>query len=222
MSLERMRRVRYTAAIFDFDGTIAQTDPGVIGSARYALERMNWPDPGDGVLRGFLGPALYWSFEHLCGMDHDQASQALTYYRQDYSARGMFDIRIYDGLPELLRSLRSAGIYVAVASGKPDEFLKPILEKFGLLALVDAAAGPLEESTTTDKSAEILRVLPFGAARERCCMIGDRRYDIEAGRGLGLKTAGVTWGYGALEEFALADFTADTPGALQAYLTGEA
>ena len=70
--------MKYDIVIFDFDGTIAESGPGIMGSSRYALRKMGWEVPSDDVLRKFVGPPLYENFRNLCGMNHEQAEQAIA------------------------------------------------------------------------------------------------------------------------------------------------
>ena len=188
-------------AIFDFDGTIAETGPGILNSARYALGQMGRPDPGEDVLRRFVGPPLFDSFQVLCGLSACEAEEAIRLYRERYSTIGLFESELYPGVPELLRELKTAGAWVAVASGKPEAFLRRIIRHFGLTDCFDGVAGPAPGSHSADKRAQVLSVLPQGADLRRAWMVGDRCFDVDAGRALGMHTVAVGYGYGSREEF---------------------
>lgn len=212
--------MNYDIVIFDFDGTIAETGRGILRSAGYALEQMGKPVPPDDVLRRFVGPPLFDSFRNFCGLTESEAEQAIAHYRRRYSAVGLFEAEIYPGIPALLGDLRAAGAWVAVASGKPEAFLRRIIDHFGLTACFDGVAGPDPDNRSADKRAQILSVLPPNADPARACMVGDRCFDIDAGRALGMHTVAVGYGYGSREEFAAsgADFVADAVADLRDHL----
>ena len=186
--------------VFDFDGTVARTEEGILNSVRFSLEALGLPDPGEAVLRRFIGPPLYSSFEELIGLSPADAERAVRKYRERYAVTGLFEAQLYPGVEQLLRELRAAGIWTAVASGKPELFLKRIVERFGLTEVLDAVAGPSPDNHSADKSSEILRALPADFVPERACMVGDRCFDIDSGRMLGMFTVGVTYGYGSRGE----------------------
>ena len=116
-------RVKFETVLFDFDGTIAESGEGIVRSARWAMEQLGKAAPGDDVLRRFVGPPLYESFQKLCGLNAADAQRAVELYRVRYSDVGLFEARIYPGIAPLLRALRRSGAWVAVASAKPEAFL---------------------------------------------------------------------------------------------------
>ena len=192
--------MRPEAVIFDFDGTVARTHMGVVNSVVYALNALGAPIPEETTLLEFLGPPLNWSFTELAHLSPADADRAVAKYRERYSETGLFECELYPGFRELLEVLRDAGIPAGIASGKPEVFLKRIVQRLGIASLVSAVAGPSFSDKSPDKTPEILRALPPGAEPSRCVMVGDRRFDIEAGNGLGMKTIGVLYGYGSRQE----------------------
>jgi len=215
--------LKYDIIIFDFDGTIAESGPGIMGSSRYALRKMGWQIPSDDVLRKFVGPPLYDSFRNLCGMSHEQAEQAIACYREDYGAGGLLNTELYPGITPLLRALKAAGAWVAVASGKPEMFLRRIIEHLGISDCFDAVKGTPPGNHSSDKRATLLSALPEGADMSRVCMVGDRCFDVDAARLLGVHAVGVAYGYGSMEELtgSGADSVAATVRDLTEYLLDE-
>ena len=212
--------MKFDVVAFDFDGTVAESGRGIMASAADALRRMGKAVPGDEVLRKFVGPSLFWSFVELCGLNEEEAERAVGLYRERYGTVGLFEADIYPGMTPLLRALKDNGARVAVASGKPTEFLKRIIAHFGLADCFDAVEGSDPRSHSADKRAQLRSVVPEGTPMERVCMVGDRRFDIEAARALGAFAVGVSFGYGSREELeeAGADFIADSPAELSAFL----
>lgn len=187
----------YDAVIFDLDGTLTDSQPGIIGCAKYALEKMGLPVPPDSVLRRFLGPPLADSFMTWCGMTEEQASRATDLYRERYIPIGWKENRVYPRIRALLSELKKRGAYLAVATGKPEHTSVDILRYFGLLPYFDAVAGPTPQDLHADKGALIARVLPKG---RRAVMIGDIAGDVKGAQDAGIDSVAALYGYGAREE----------------------
>jgi len=193
--------LKYDAVIFDHDGTIVDSAPGILKSANAAFAALGFPLMELSQFMPFLGPPLQRSFMDFAGMSAEQAQQAIAIYRREYAAGNCFCLEIYEGMELLLRNLRAAGIKTAVASSKPTVYLEKILCGIGLRELFDAVCGVdlkrLDESKA-DIIAEAAQacVVPF----ERCIMVGDRRFDAEGARALSMPCAGALYGYGTREE----------------------
>lgn len=206
--------MNYKAVIFDLDGTLTDSAIGIVTSVRYALERMQWPVPDDGVLRSFLGPPLAVSFQRHCGMTQDQAIQATRIYRERYQAIGWQENRVYPGIRRLLQALKRQGLYLGVATGKPQRESEKILERFNLLHYFDAVAGPQPTDYFANKRDLIVRAM---AGHEGpAIMVGDRDSDILAAQALHMDSLAVLYGYGPEAEMTSCGATsyADSPDAL--------
>lgn len=217
-----MSVLNYDIFVFDFDGTIAQSGIGITTSVGYALEKMGKPDPGMETLLKFIGPPLFTAFVEYCGLNEQEAEEAVAHYREFYGNGGLLLADIYPGVTPLLKALKKKGKKVVVASGKPVKFLRRIIDHFGLTDLIDAIAGPDLGNHSSDKTAQVLEVLE-GADPKTACMVGDRKFDIQAGKNLGMHTVGVAYGYGTAEELEAegADFVAMTVRDLQQHLLEE-
>lgn len=102
-------KARYRAVLFDLDGTLTDSGPGIASSVLYALEQMGFPAPPPEELRRFVGPPLFTSFTQFCGMTAAQAEKAITLYRSVYNTRDVYKSVVYPGVPETLCALREAG-----------------------------------------------------------------------------------------------------------------
>ena len=178
--------MRYDYYLFDFDGTIAETGEGIRKSVAYSLEKMGWEVPDVSVLNKFIGPPLHYGYINFCGMTEEQAEQAVAFYRERYVKTGLFESYLYPGMAELLQTLKQRGAYVAIASGKPEMMLNILAEHYDLNRHLDTISGITLEHKDADKKAIILRALPEGADPKRVCMIGDRCFDIDAAKALGM------------------------------------
>ena len=218
----------YKYYLFDLDGTISQSEPGILNCIRYALDAAGLPEPPEAVLKTFIGPSLYDSFTGKCHVDHDQALWLVDKYRERYNVIGLYETSIYDGIPETLKALKERGAKIGVATSKPTAPTEKILEKFDLARYLDAVIGSNPDVTGSNKQvliAECLKRLKEGetmtqADREEtvmiddsasegkirthekeAVMIGDRMFDIDGGHACGIDTVGVLYGYGNREEF---------------------
>lgn len=214
----------YQTILFDLDGTLTDSAPGITNSVAYALQQMGCPVPAPPVLRRFLGPPLLDSFRTYCGMGPEQGREAARLYRDYFQARGIFENSVYDGIPAPLQALKSAGKTVVLATSKPEHFAKIILEHFGLLPFFDVAAGASMDESRTKKTDVILYALSLAGVTDKSSvvMVGDREHDILGARAAGLDSIGVLYGYGSRAEHEAAGATAIAPTveALQRMLLG--
>lgn len=200
--------------LFDLDGTLTDSYDGIINGVLYALGKLGENTPELSELKRFIGPPLYKSFSDLFCGDGQKAMRAVAAYREYYSERGWQENRVYDGVELMLSTLKSARKKLYVATSKPEITSVKILEHFGLDRYFDYIAG-----ATLDKSrAEKTQVMEYaiticGIAKNSAVMVGDRRYDIEGAKAVGIKSIGVLYGYGDRDELETsgADFIAQTP-----------
>ena len=209
------------AVLFDWDGTVADTRPGIFNSVRYAIGQYGIADRPDDELRYFIGPPLYDGFEHVFGVSPELANELTDTYRVYYRDKGIFECNVYEGVGDLLRELHDAGVKTAVVSSKPKEFLDRLVEHFGLAEHLDAVVGPAMDNHNSNKTVLVnqalkeLMLLPSTVA-----MIGDRHFDMEGAKAAGVSAVGVLYGYGTEEELckagadAICDQVADLRGFL--------
>ena len=185
--------------IFDLDGTLTQSEEGIFNCAEYAVRELGREAPPPEVLRRFIGPPLTYSFMHELGMDEATAKEATRLYKQRYETVGLFENRVYPGIRRLLEGLKRNGDWVAVATGKPQKTSERVLKHFGLDKWLDRVVGP-DYSADAGKAGLIRAALPEDWDPNDSYMVGDRRFDMEGGKAVGLKTIGVGFGYGSEEE----------------------
>ncbi|MBR3018022.1 MAG: dTMP kinase [Clostridia bacterium] len=187
----------YDAVIFDLDGTLTDSQPGIFACAKYALEKMGLPVPPEAVLRRFLGPPLAESYIKYCDMTEEQAAYATDLYRERYIPIGWKENKVYPRIRALLNALKERGVYLAVATGKPEHTSIDILRYFDLLQYFDAVAGPTPGDLHADKGELIRRVLPGG---KRAVMVGDIAGDIKGAQNAGIDSIAALYGYGEKNE----------------------
>ena len=190
--------MKYDTVIFDLDGTLTESEPGITKSVQYALEQMNRPPLDAATLRRFIGPPLRESFIAVAGMAEDEADEAVRIYRERFSTVGWMENSVYEGIAPLLRALKAGGAYVAIATGKPEVFSRKIIDYFGLAPYIDRLEAITLSDHHADKVALVRRALP--ERYERACMVGDRAGDMEGALGNGIYGIGALYGYGTREE----------------------
>jgi phosphoglycolate phosphatase len=190
----------YDLILFDLDGTLTDPWEGITKSVQYALAKMGIHEPDRHKLTAFIGPPLAESFQHFYHLDPDQAWLAVLYYREYFSEHGLYQNRVYDGIPELLESLNDRQFLVGVATSKPTLYTETILRHFQLDKYFQLVVGSNMDGTRVLKSEVIETSLqPFG--REiKALMVGDRCHDIEGAHSNGIDSVAVAYGYGSVEE----------------------
>ena len=137
------------------------------------------------------------------GFSEEEAAEAVKYYRERYNVTGIFENQPYPGIKELLEGLKEKGITLAVASSKPDQMVKIVLDHFQLDTYFDVIMGSDINRPKMTKAEVILQVLEKMNCldeREQVIMVGDRHYDVLGAKEAGLSCIGVTYGYGTKEE----------------------
>ena len=207
--------------LFDLDGTLTDSAPGITGAASRALARFGIEEKPEN-LTDFIGPPLLDSFMGRFRMTREQAEEAVTEYRKYYSAQGWKENEPYEGIRELLAALRSAGKRLILATSKPEIFAVRILELFELAAYFECICGaPMDDPDAGRKPAVIRAALArVGARPESAVMIGDRRHDVEGAHAVGLPAVGVLYGFGSRAELEAcgAEYIAENLSELQRIL----
>ncbi|MBE6561901.1 MAG: HAD family hydrolase [Ruminococcaceae bacterium] len=186
-----------TTILFDLDGTLTDPGLGITNSILYALGKMGFPKPPRENLYPFIGPPLTESFQKYCGMTAAQAEEALRLYREYFSVTGLFENSVYDGIPEMLASLRNAELRLCLATSKPEIYARRIVERFDLAPYLDFVGGATLSGERNAKADVIAYVLnETGTAADQTIMVGDRRHDVEGAAVHRIPAIGVLWGYG--------------------------
>lgn len=206
------------AVLFDLDGTLTDSRAGITASIRHALERLGRACPDDDVLAAYIGPPLRGTLSTLLGTtDPAVIDTALAHYRSRYDDVGLYENRVYDGVPEMLEATarRADGLFVATA--KTRHAATRIVDHFALARHFRAVYGA-EPGGRFDRKVDLLaHLLETGVIRaETSVMVGDRGLDITAAKIHGLRSVGALWGFGDERELAGAgaDLLCESPRAL--------
>lgn len=196
----------YKQLLFDLDGTLTDSKPGIKNSIKYALGHYDIV-PDESILNEFIGPPLVDSIKRLYGFSDKKAAEAVAYYREYYSDRGIFQNSVYPGIKEALKTLAScADIKLYLATSKPEIYAVRILEHFDLARFFDGVYGATLDGTISEKTDVIAYALREikPADKSKVLMIGDRSYDVQGARKNGIDCLGVLYGYGSREELSQA------------------
>lgn len=189
--------MRYSAVIFDFDGTICDTGEGILKSAKYALEAFGYDAPDYEELTCFIGPPLLITFQEKFGADAATADELVRKFRERYTNKGVFESKLYDGVKELLITLKKDNIKIGIASSKPQDYIETLLDHFGIKSYFDVICGVSFTADCESKASIIARCQKeLDTAGNLCLMVGDKKYDIEGAKANLIDSAGVLWGYG--------------------------
>lgn len=214
----------YTSVLFDLDGTIADSAPGITATLAYTFAEMQLPIPSPAELLAYVGPPILDSFRDRAGMTEGEAAEALAIYRPHYLETGALDSQIFPGIAAVIGAVHAAGVPISLATSKPEAPATLMLQHFGILDQFDIITGASVDevrSAKADVVAEALvRLDAIGADLSRPVLVGDRVHDIEGAALNGVPTIFVAWGYGPPEEREGSVAVAATPAALQRLLLG--
>ncbi len=195
----------YTLILFDLDGTLTDPKVGITRSVQYALAKFGLQAELEDLVP-FIGPPLHESFQEFYAFNEKQAMQAVAYYREYYSERGIYENGVYPGIAAMLKRLREQNRELAVATSKPTFFADQVLKHFNLDLFFTVVAGSNLDGTRTDKTEVIRFALQqlSSYSPPRVVMVGDRKHDVIGARNCGIDSIAVTYGYGSTAELAQA------------------
>ena len=220
----------YQYIIFDLDGTLTKSEEGLYDSITYALEKSG-VDPGDRKdMRRMIGPVLWESFQKFYNMSAEEADRACAFFTEAYEKEGIYNVSLYEGVVQMLESLRNAGRILLVVTAKPRDMAETVLNHTGINQYFQAVIGPARGQKKTDKGSLLKEALSFLATtgkdhfqKEQAVMVGDRMFDMTGAAEAGIQSIGVLYGYGERQELISsgAEHLADTPADVVKLVCGE-
>ncbi len=209
-----------THVLVDLDGTLSDSEPGILRSLRWACEMEGFPIPTEDQVRSVIGPPFELGLPSI-GIPDDALERVIDRYRIRYAETGAYENTLYDGIVEMLDALREAGMSLSVATAKPEVTAHPILDYFGISDRFDVRAGASLTGERRSKAQVIdhalveLDIHADPDLWDHAIMIGDRDHDVLGAMHHHIPCIGVLWGYGSIEELlgagavALAESPAD-------------
>lgn len=212
--------LRGRLVLFDLDGTLVDSSPGIWASVRAATADLGRPDPTVEQLRAMVGPPLQDGFALVLGVPVADVPRAVAAYRAHYAAGAVLDVTVHDGVPELLDELRASGAVLAVATSKPEVFAVRVLEHTGLLPVFAGVHGATLDGAVRHKDQVVAAALAAHPEGRRPVLVGDREHDVLGAAAHGLPCIGAGWGPAEEGELDGASVVvgrpAEVPGALAA------
>ncbi|MBQ7506189.1 MAG: HAD hydrolase-like protein [Lachnospiraceae bacterium] len=187
-----------TLLLFDLDGTITDSAPGITKSAAYALEKYGIQVKDPASLTFFVGPPLEYTFETRYRFSKKKALEAVSYFREYYRRSGWNDCSLYPDTKSTLENLKKRGYRIALASSKNEPMCVQILSHFGLISLFDGVYGAEADGPRRDKPAVLSYALDSNPniPREEAILIGDTEFDARGAAEVGIDCLGVSYGCG--------------------------
>lgn len=217
----------WNTVLFDLDGTLTDSGEGITKCVQYALlKEFGIRVENHRDLAAFVGPPLKEQFMHYAGLTPEEGERAVRAYRERYTAKGIYENRLYDGIGGLLARLSAEGFTLAVTSSKPTVFCEEVLRYFGIRQYFTLVLGS-ELSGERVRKAEVieeaLQRLGRSDGRDGVVIVGDRNYDVLGAKEAGISSIGVTYGYGSRAELeeAWPDCIVDSPAELRNVLIGQ-
>lgn len=208
-------------ALFDLDGTLIDSETGILASIEYALAGLGVAAPPRSALRSWIGPPLRMTFPTLVGEDPERIERAVDLYHERFSDVGWREHTVYTGIGEVIEALSARGTRLAVVTTKPEQYAGRIVDSLPFGARFERVYAAAPRSRDSEKAAMIARALAdFGQPASAAAMVGDRHFDVDGARANGVRAIGAGWGFGSLDELrtAGADVIAHAPGELHALL----
>lgn len=208
--------------LFDLDGTLIDSEAGIVNSIEYAFGRLGATSPPRETLRGWIGPPLRATFPIVLGDDPARTEQAVEHYSERFTAIGWAEHAPYDGIGAVVQGLAERGVRLAIVTTKIDLHAGKIVQNLPFGAHFTRVYAAAPGSRSSEKAAMIARALSeFEMQSHDVAMVGDRHFDIEGARANGVRAIGVSWGFGSVEELreAGADAIATSPAELRDLLS---
>jgi phosphoglycolate phosphatase len=180
--------------LFDLDGTLVDSSPGIHSSVRFAARELGLPAPTPAQLRGMVGPPLQDGFALVLGVPAGDVPHAVSAYRAHYTAGALLDVTVHPGIPDLLAALTGGGALLAVATSKPEPFAVRVLAHTGLLPAFASVHGATLDGAVRHKDQVVAAALAAHPDGRDPVLVGDRAHDVLGAAAHGVPCIGAGWG----------------------------
>lgn len=188
---------KYDLVVFDLDGTLLDTAPGILAAVEHAIGEAGYPVPDAKVMESFIGPPVELSLERVVGMAPDEIKRTAAIFRHSYQTDHLLKADAYEGVFALFEGLVARGIKPAVATYKRESYALPLLRHFGFDRYTEILYGSDAEGKLTKRDIIEKCIRDAGVTSpERVLMIGDTVHDAIGAAALGVPFIGVTYGFG--------------------------
>jgi phosphoglycolate phosphatase len=204
--------------LFDLDGTIIDSSPGIYACFDYALECVGAPALDRAELKQYIGPPLERTFPVIAAGRSDDALEA---YRDRYARLGYAECSLYDGIVDAMDEIIDAGHVLAIATAKIEHATLQVLDHLGITDRFAVIAATRPDIGRNAKP-EVVRFALDQLGSDRAVLIGDRIHDVEGAHDNNIGCIGVTWGFAEGDELAACIATVNHPSELLAIVASVA
>lgn len=197
--LKEIYMKKYKSILFDVDGTLINSEKGLLGAYKCALENIGMPIPEDRILRRCLGPSPRQSLKEVLGVPDEKMELAYILNRGYFLTQGYKDFEIIKGMDDLVKDLQGAGYKLFTASTKVEWVCELCVERMGLSDCFTKVCGASNDNETRVKKEDVINYA-ISCGAEDAIIVGDRKFDIDGGKACGIDTVGITFGFGEEEE----------------------
>ena len=192
----------YKYVLFDLDGTLTNPEIGITNCVMYALEKFGITVKERKELHPFIGPPIKYSFQTFYGFSEEDSEQAVVYFRERFGEKGLYENELFDGVIEMLQSMKKQGKIIILATCKLEEYAIEILKYFQIYQYFDYIAGSTIDGGRGEKEEVIAHALEMNHIEDKtqAIMVGDTKYDIIGAKKNGLDSIGVLLGFGDFKE----------------------
>ncbi len=196
--------MRFNNVIFDVDGTLVDSSEGILNGYRYMFERIGKPVPADEILIKGIGPPMHEILVmFLKTEDEQQISEARAHFRKYYAEAGIFEAKLFEGVLDLLRTLKEKGARMMIVTNKSRPYAVSMLDKLGIGNYFEKMAAQELDKKAVEKTDMLKRLIEENGLRHsESVMIGDTKGDIMAAKNNNITSIAVTHGYESKEELA--------------------
>lgn len=213
---------KYHNILFDMDGTLIDSQNGIIESIIYTLNILGINEENMDKLRSFVGPPLKAAFVDTYNMSESDADSAVKIFRKYYQENGIYNVELYAGIEEMLDTLKESGYHLFIATSKPTVFTKKIVSYLHIDQYFKGIAGSNLDNTRSRKNEVIQYLLDtYGMEnKDEILMIGDKSQDIIGAHYCGISAVAVSYGYGTERELLQSEplYIANSPEELTLYI----
>lgn len=186
---------KYKAILFDFDGTLANTTPGIVLTMQKTFEQMGLPLPEEEAVRQTIGLPLVEAVRILGKLTPDEADRGVEVYRNLFPVYEVGKVSIFPGVPETLERLKGQGVRMAVCTSRNLSSLETILKRFGLEHNFETMVTNNDGLPPKPAPDMVMALLDrMGVAAHEAVVVGDTTFDILMGNSAGCDTIAVTYG----------------------------
>lgn len=194
--------MKYRLVIFDMDGTILNTLDDLAESINYALEKAGFAKRTLDEVRRFVGNGIGKLVERAVpeGTTQEKTEEVLTYFNGHYAKHCADHTKPYEGIPELLKTLKESGCLTAVVSNKADFAVQELCREYfpGMFDVSVGEKNGVRKKPAPDTVNSVLERL--GAECAEAVYIGDSEVDIQTADNAGMDCIAVDWGFRSREE----------------------